>query len=104
MKDTLSNKKEVKTDEEQNRVREEQYSIIKALFLEASNITEETPQREICSLLSKTSNYIFRGKNYISEVCKLHLKLSDCLKSKYNEHPSGFADLSEFISESKFLD
>lgn len=104
MNDTLSNKKTTTAIENQKRICEEQYSIIKALFIEASNITEETPQREICSLLSKTSNYISNGKNYISEVCKLHLKLSNCLKSKYNEHSAGFVELSKFISESKFLD
>ena len=44
MNDTLSNKKTTTAIENQKRICEEQYSIIKALFIEASNITEETPR------------------------------------------------------------
>lgn len=97
---TFSNTDERKKNKQ---IREEQLSALKALFLEASKITEETPQRDICKLLSKTANYILKNKHYLSSARELHIKLSNCLKSKCDQLSWGFDDLKDFLNDSKFL-
>lgn len=105
MAETFPYKTTPTTDESTKRSSEKHSSELKFLFLEASKITEETPQLEICKLLSTTATYISNSecfalntKDNISFARGLQTHLSNCIKSKCDNNSIGFSELSHFIT------
>lgn len=88
------------SDEELNKVlRKTHLKIVKRLFLKALQINSKTPQKNICNLLSETSNYISSHTHYKDEVQQLHLHLSNCLTCIYNNEDWAFDELRNFLNK-----
>lgn len=81
--------------------RENQLISAKKLFEKADEITENTPQKDICNLLSLTSEYYYFNTYFISEVQNLHKLLSKYLQCKYNGNNDGFNNLKNYIKTTK---
>lgn len=81
--------------------RENQLVSAKKLFEKANEITENTPQKDICDLLALTSEYYYFNTHFIPEVQKLHKLLSKYLESKYSGETDGFNNLKNYIETTK---